>query len=112
MALTAYERGTRGVSLAAVISTGAGDEFALAPYFLGVLPSVFAFDILITGSPSGVTVLLEGSLDGTNWFTMETVAGTSDSLNFSVDKPVRFVRANLTVLTGGSSPTVAVGIAA
>jgi|SRR3990167_1580622 len=109
---SAYERGTRAASLSAAAGTGAGNEFGFSPYWLGVLPSVFSFDILITGSPATVTVLLEGSLDGTNWFTLATVSLTTDSLNFIVDKPVLYLRANLTALTGGSAPTVSVGIAA
>ena len=66
----------------------------------------------ITGAPSAVTMDLEGSLDGTNWFQLATHPFTAGELTatqamFHVDeKPVRFIRVNLTTLTGGTAPTV------
>lgn len=66
----------------------------------------------ITGSPTAVTVDLEGSLDGNTFFTLAThpfTAGelTAEGAMFHVtDKAVGRVRINLITLTGGSSPTV------
>ena len=66
----------------------------------------------ITGAPSAVTVDLEGSLDGDNWFQLGTHPFTAGELTAAqamfhvVEKPVRYVRLNLTTLTGGTSPTV------
>ena len=66
----------------------------------------------ITGAPSAVTMDLEGSLDGTNWFQLATSPFDAADLTatqamFHVDeKSVRFIRVNLTVLTGGTAPTV------
>ena len=68
----------------------------------------------ITGAPTAVTVDLEGSLDGTNWVQLATHPFTAGELTATqamfhvIDKPVRFVRVNLTALTGGTSPTVTV----
>jgi methyl coenzyme M reductase beta subunit len=107
-----YERGSRAVSLNAATGTGAGDSFGFLPFLGGGIPGTYSWDIIITGGPSAVTVNLEGSDDGTNWFTVDTSTSTSSALRHVVDKPVRFLRANLATLTGGSSPTVSVGISA
>lgn len=66
----------------------------------------------ITGAPTAVTVDLEGSLNDTEWFVLGTHPFTAGELTDTqamfhvVDKSVRYVRLNLAVLTGGSSPTV------
>ena len=70
----------------------------------------------VTGSPSAVVVNLEGSMDGTTWAVLGTSTGSAVSNNLpggaytdavsSVGPDVRYVRANLVTLTGGTSPTV------
>ena len=112
MATYGYERGSRSVSLAAVTGPVVGDVFGFVPFLGGSLPGIFAWDTIVTGSPATVSVTLEGSLDGTNWFVLATNTSTSNALSHVVDKPVRFIRAQLGTLTGGSSPTISVGIAA
>lgn len=93
--------------LSAVTSTGAGT----------IKHSAYLMDkktvqVSITGAPSAVTVTLEGSIDGTNFATLATKAFSAGELTatfalfHSIDTPVTYVRANLTVLTGGSTPTV------
>ena len=63
---------------------------------------------------TAVTVALEGSLDDSTWFTLAshvfTAAEiTAEAAMFHIaDKPVKFVRANLETLTGGTAPTVTV----
>lgn len=63
---------------------------------------------------SAVTVDLEGSLDDATWFTLASHAFSAGEITAEqamfhvVDKPVRYVRANLTTLTGGTDPTVTV----
>lgn len=67
-----------------------------------------------TGAPTAVTVDLEGSLDGTTFEQLAThdftgAEITAQSAMFHVvDKPVRYIRTNITTLTGGTSPTVTV----
>jgi len=61
-----------------------------------------------TGGPS-FTVALEGSLDGVVWTELGYTNNTS--LLVTGDYPVRYVRANLGALTGGSSPTVTAWVA-
>ena len=97
------------VLLSAVTSTGAslGKEFSR-------LIDKHALQVTITGGPSAVTVTLEGSLDGTTFCTIGTHAMSAGELTatkaiyFDADSPVLHVKANLTVLTGGTSPTVTV----
>lgn len=66
----------------------------------------------ITGTPTAVTVDLEGSLDNVTFFQLATHAFTAGELTAAgamfhvTDKAVRFIRLNLTALTGGTAPTV------
>jgi hypothetical protein len=79
-----------------------------------------------TGSPSSVEVVLQGSLNGSDWFTLVSVTSatvikwsdsgfnpTQNSDQSSWTKgPVTFIRLNLTSLSGGSSPTVTASVIA
>jgi hypothetical protein len=66
----------------------------------------FAFQTVITGTPTSFTLTYEGSLNGTNWYTLGTTTSTAGEGTFVVDKPAQFVRATLSALTGGTSPTI------
>lgn len=60
-----------------------------------------------SGSPSGCTLRLEGSLDNSNWFDLSGSQTCTSAVMFHVDgKPATYVRVNLTALSGGTSPTV------
>ncbi|KKN58443.1 hypothetical protein LCGC14_0552560 [marine sediment metagenome] len=61
-----------------------------------------------TGSPTGVNIRLEGSLDGTNWEVVGTAqTDTSGMLVYSTTAiPLSFTRIQLITLTGGTNPTV------
>tara|TARA_R110002096_G_C14661910_1_gene728343 strand:+ start:28025 stop:28384 length:360 start_codon:yes stop_codon:yes gene_type:complete len=97
------------VLLAAVTSTGA----SLAKEFSRLVDK-HALQVTITGAPTAVTVTLEGSLDGTTFSTIGTHAMSAGELTatkalyFDIDMPVLYVKANLTVLTAGTAPTVTV----
>lgn len=94
-------------SLAAATATGAG-----AVTDLGVVRTVHTLQTSTTGAPTGVTALLEGSLAAAGpWVTLATSTSTSGDVQTASGKAVRFVRANLTVLTGGTAPTVTALIA-
>jgi hypothetical protein len=128
MAQTAYERGTLFTSLDLTIEDtdpGApvvpspsvpvnGDDIALAPYMGGLLPRRIAWFVNLgtPGSLSAVQVDLQGSLDGTNWFQIDTYSTVADTLRFVVDKPVRFLRAVLVSFTvdNNASSTLQVGV--
>jgi hypothetical protein len=66
--------------------------------------------VIPSGSPSGCSVRLEGSLDATNWFDVSGAQScASGSTMFHVDmKPLDFIRVNLTTLSGGTSPSVVI----
>ena len=97
------------VLLNAVTATGA----SLAKEFSRLVNN-HVMQVTITGAPSAVTVTLEGSLDGTTFVTIGTHAFSAGELTatkamfFDIDKPLLFVKANLTVLTAGTAPTVTV----
>jgi hypothetical protein len=63
---------------------------------------------------TAVTVDLEGSLDNTTWFQLATHPFSAGDISAEgamfhvIDKPVKYVRANLTALSGGTDPTVTV----
>ena len=98
-------------SLDAAAATGAGasrDLEALSGHHTMVVSS--------TGSPSSVSVILEGSHDGSVWVQLGTAVGAGPSVRTVpgdgvLEHLVRFVRANLVTLSGGSSPTVTATIA-
>lgn len=95
--------------LDAATSTGASNIKRLA-----FLVSHHTVQVTITGAPTAVTVDLEGSIDGVTFFSLATHAFTAGELTATkamfhvIDKPVSYVRSNLTVLTAGTSPTVTV----
>ena len=90
-----------------VISTGPSESIAIRKR-----AKDHTVQVTITGGPTSVTVDLEGSLDNINWFQLATNPFDAGELAaggtlFHVDeKTVRFIRVNLTVLSGGTSPTV------
>ncbi len=67
----------------------------------------YAIQAFSTGGAS-VTLKFEVSLDGANWLalTPNISAGGTPVIQWFTDMPVRFIRLNLTALSGGSSPTV------
>ena len=97
------------VLLSAVTSTGAGTA---KDFHSNRLIDKHVIQVDITGGPSAVTVLLEGSLNGTDFGIIGTHAFTAADLTnttaifFDSDSPCLHVRVNLSVLTGGSTPTV------
>lgn len=72
-------------------------------------PVDHAIQVVITGSPSSVSLTVQGSLDGANWFTLGS-AITAAGLTFIADSPVLFMRTNLGTLSGGTSPKVTVTV--
>jgi hypothetical protein len=94
-------------SLSSVTVTGPGTSFNLtnARANLGL-------QVACTGSPTTVLINLEGSLEGTHWFTLAHSSNISGEIVFASNVPVIWLRANLTTLTGGSSPTVSAWLVA
>ncbi len=110
MARYGLAHGDTGKSLNAATVTGPGDDFALPHFIIGAQLEKLTWEIVITGAPTAIQVDLQGSLDGVNWYQIDTYNTVANTLRFVVDKRVRFVRANLITLTGGTSPTVTANI--
>lgn len=110
------------VSLDAAISTGPG-----VAVDLNGTSNEFTLVVFTSGSPASFDVELQGSHDGSNWFSLDLSVGPSISVNSTeytntnnnsggqaasrVKPHARYVRANLDTLTGGTSPTVTATIA-
>ena len=94
--------------LNAVTSTGAGTNIWGGRKEAGGYQQKYTWQTVVTGSPASVSVKLEGSLDGDNWYALDTSSNVSGELRAVVNSPVAFVRGNLATLTGGSSPSVTV----
>lgn len=100
-------------SLSAATATGPG-----ASHDLGELAAHHTMLSTVTGRASGWTIVLEGSHDDAHWVSLGQSSGSSTAtIETTVPTTalpgtlVRYVRANLTDLTGGSSPTVTATIA-
>ena len=106
MPVVASQRMQRNISLAAATATGPGTEITVPPSLVGGFISGFTWDVVLTGSPTSVTVDLEGTIDGTTWAVYDNYTGSADTQRHVANKPGLRLRANLTALSGGSSPTV------
>ena len=95
------------VSNNASTATGVGVSAAMPQYGQSrTPPSKFTWQTITTGSPSGVSVNLEGSIDGANWVILDNSTATAGEIRCVVNYPMKFVRTNLATLTGGTAPTV------
>lgn len=94
-------------SLDAATATGPGAAKDLEGVF-----STHTICVTTTGSPSSMNVVIERSHDGVNWFSTGSPNISAGPTMATVDTHlVRYVRANLTSLSGGSAPTVTATIA-
>jgi hypothetical protein len=79
------------------------------------LPSKHSLQVKGAGAaPSAWTVLLQGSHDGVNWTTLLTHNSTDGSIVYpsdAIERPVRYLRVNVTALTLGSATAVNVYVA-
>ena len=99
------------VLLNAAAATGAGSSQKVSQ-----IPSQHTVAATMGGTvvATAVTVDLEGSIDDTTWFQLARHAFSAGEISAEaamfhvIDKPVRYVRANLITLTGGTDPTVTV----
>ena len=97
--------------LNAADATGAGSTQRVS-----LIPSQHTVQATMGGTvvATAVTVDLEGSLDDTTWVQLARHAFSAGEISAEaamfhvIDKPVKYVRANLITLTGGTDPTVTV----
>lgn len=66
----------------------------------------------VGAAPTSWTAILEGSLDSTNWTTLISHTTPDGSTQWVVDKPVTFVRLNLSALSLGGATAIDVYISA
>jgi len=90
------------VMLNAVTATGATEPVGFTKN-----PETLNFQVVDTGGATQITIDIETSNDGTNWDVLLThdVTASGDGFVYS-GNPGAEIRANLTVLTAGTSPTV------
>lgn len=93
-----------------------GDGFGTGDFVFDLGPTSYsqaAMTTVFTGTPATVTVQLQGSMDGFNWTTIATSTNTSGETVYSTGT-VQFnaLRVNISATTGGSSPTIQVGLTA
>ena len=93
-------------SLDAAGSPGAG-----AVLDLGRVEGTFTAIVWATGNPTGQPVDLEGSHDGAHWIVLQGGLGAGYVASVNDGPLVRFARANLRYISGGTSPTFTVTIA-
>lgn len=99
--------GGLGATLTVLSATGTAPVDALGRgYDLECVRAKHAMHTVVTGGPTGVSIKLQGSLDGANWYDLATSTSTTGDYQTAVDKPARYLRVNLGTLTGGTSPTV------
>ena len=72
-------------------------------------PEKHTVQLTVTGGPANCSFQLEGSLDNLTWFALSGAVDCTVAANCMfhvVNKPVNFIRGNLTALAGGAAPTV------
>lgn len=94
----------KSLDVATLVGAGAVASF-------DVPKSKFAMQVDVTGSPTSVVVVLEGTIDGVNFFSLKTWASGDPVSDINVHVATA-IRANLTTLSGGASPTVTAWVAA
>lgn len=99
-AQTGLNWGTVVTSLNAVSSTGSGNSYATNRTYT----SIITWTTILTGSPSAVNFTLDGSLDNSSWFTLDTSTNTSGEIR-QLAVSANFVRITLVSKTGGTTFT-------
>jgi|SRR5882724_7791964 len=95
-------------SLSATTSTGLG-----AAIYADSPKTTASLQVSYTGNPDVVTVVVEATLDGVHWKPFGGGNADTDGELYGFEIPPFIgLRANLTVLSGGTSPTVTAWIAA
>ena len=88
---------------AAASGAGAGDTYSLP-----CMMSLLTWAVSYSGSPDGVSVTLGGSIDGVNFFTLDTTTNTAGEIRTLSTKAVNHIRSHVGTLSGGSSPMATV----
>jgi hypothetical protein len=85
-------------------ATGPGSSF-----YLNSLLSKHTWTISVTNTPSSISTNLEGSIDNSSWYVLDTSISNTTEMRHVVNKPILYLRANITALvTNGSAPVITV----
>jgi len=95
-----------GVSQSSIDSTTIATQTGTA-YALPSPAAQLAWQVVITGTPVSITILLEGSLDNTTWFTLDSTSVVTGALR-SINTPVAFVRARVSAISAGTTSRISV----
>lgn len=88
------------------------------PFLLGLGNTAYteaAMTTVVTGAPASCSIQLQGSMDGTNWVTLATSTSTTgDTIQVAAGATAQFnaLRANVSAVSGGTSPTIAIVLSA
>lgn len=90
--------------------TGPGNALGLTTRGIMPMPHRYTWQTQVAGGTlTSITVNLEGSLDGTTWFQLDQTTTATGETRHVVNKPIRYVRANVVAVTVASgTPTLSV----
>ena len=67
--------------------------------------------VFYASAPSAVSIILQASLDGTNWYTLDTSTAAGGEMRTTAVTATTKIRINKNVQTGGGALTVTVVVA-
>lgn len=83
-------------------ATGAGSPWGVPGHPMGGRYSNFTWSTVFTGSPSSVSISIEGSNDGNTWQIIATSTATAGESQYVGFNPFQFLRAAVTTLDTGT----------
>jgi len=89
------------MDLGTFTATGAGSSIDTVTGF-----DKWTWVIITDASATSATVRLEGSIDNEYWFALDEWTGTGNTMRHVVNKPVRYIRANVVDMGDATSITV------
>jgi len=84
-------------------AVGVGQEFAIIIPNHGT-PNI-TWQSVLSAAVASITILLEASLDGTNWFTIDSSSSVTGEIR-TIAGTYKFLRANNTAVAGGAGITL------
>lgn len=84
-----------------IFTNASSGDGAGTVYDLGFLASEHTWMVDFDGSPTSVLLILQGTVDGTNWFNLREFTGTADAMEHIVNRPIRKIRGYLNTLDVG-----------
>ena len=108
--MVGYPKTITGIATTGVVKDSNGNASFALPEPYG---RTFALCVSIpSGAITSWSVNLEGSLDNVNWTSIITHSSTIGSTAWSADKPVNFIRINVTALSLNTAPSISASVLA